>query len=152
MANRTLKPRVNKIKIFLTNFVCDALIGVYPQEKLQPQRVRIDIELTAGYGGMPKSIDDVLDYNILREGVKAIIRQGHIPLQETLCESIVNMCLSFPQAKSAHVRVAKLEAFSDCEAVGCELSKTRLSTAKSHVLDRESLPASLTFATRSDFR
>lgn len=137
MTKRTLRPQADQIKIFLSNLVCDALIGVYAREKLKPQRVRVDIELTASYGGMPKSIDDVLDYAALRQGVKAIIGQGHIPLQEMLCESIVNMCLSFPQTVSVHVRVAKLEAFGDCEAVGCELWRAQVSAAKSRRLASE---------------
>jgi dihydroneopterin aldolase len=87
--------------------------------------VRIDITIRVRNCAYPFSKHNVLDYNHLRDGVRAIIDAGHIEYQETLCERIVSMCLSLPRVSMAHVRVAKLEAFVDCAAVGCEIERSK---------------------------
>jgi dihydroneopterin aldolase len=111
--------------VFLTNYVTDVLIGIDPNERTRRQKMRIDIEATTSCAARQHTIDDVLDYNMLREGVKTIVDGGHIDFQETFCHRIICMCLSLPRVSKARVRVAKLEAFSDCEAVGCEISRSK---------------------------
>lgn len=128
------------ITVFLTNYVADVLIGIYPSERVYPQKMRIDIEATMRHTARPRTINDVLDYNALRQGVRAIIDEGHIDLQETFCDRIVSMCLSHPRVDAAHVRVAKLEAFADCEAVGCEISRTKKCEPNSNPIEVDSLP------------
>jgi hypothetical protein len=83
----------------------------------------------------PYSRHNVLDYNHLRDGARAIIDAGHIEYQETLCERIVAMCLSLPRVAFARVRVAKLEAFPDCSAVGCEIERSRQAHVEDAVAD-----------------
>jgi dihydroneopterin aldolase len=110
-----------RVRVFLINYVIDVSIGVYPWERKRRQKVRIDIEVTQTYATTPRTIEDVLDYNRIREGIRGIVDAGHVDLQETLCDKVLGMCLRLPGVQSAKVRVAKLEAFADCEAVGCEM-------------------------------
>lgn len=71
----------------------------------------------------PYTCRNVLDYNHLRNGTRAIIDVGHVESQETLCQHILSMSLSQPGVSMARVRVAKLDAFSDCSEVGCEMER-----------------------------
>jgi dihydroneopterin aldolase len=113
------------VTLFLDNYRTMARIGVYPSERAREQRVRVDIAIRVENCAPPFSRRNVLDYNHLRDGVRAIIDAGHIEYQETFCASIVSLCLSLPGVSHARVRVAKLEAFSDCDAVGCEMARSR---------------------------
>jgi dihydroneopterin aldolase len=111
------------VTLFLENFVTTAYIGIYASEKVAPQRMRIDISVRVESCAPPYTSDKVLDYNLLRDGVLNIIEAGHIDYQETLCARIVAMCLALPRVSRTRVRVAKLDAFADCAAVGCEIER-----------------------------
>ena len=113
------------LTLFLENFVTVARIGVYPHERAREQRVRIDIAIRVEECAPPYDRHNVLDYNQLRDGARAIIAAGHIEYQETLCDRIVALCLALPPVSHARVRVAKLDAFGDCNAVGCEIERSR---------------------------
>ncbi len=118
-------PASDTVTLFINDLVASARIGIYPAELTRPQKVRLDIMVGVSNCSYPYTALNVLDYNLLRDGVHAIIAGGHIDYQETLCERVVAMCLSFPKVVMARVRVAKLEAFSDCKAVGCEMERSR---------------------------
>jgi dihydroneopterin aldolase len=113
------------VTLFIDDLVTSARIGIYPAELKHPQKVRLDITVRVANCSYPYTALNVLDYNVLRNGVHAIIAAGHIDYQETLCERVIAMCLSFPRVAMARVRVAKLEAFPDCHAVGCEMERSR---------------------------
>jgi 7,8-dihydroneopterin aldolase/epimerase/oxygenase len=111
------------VTLFLKDFVTTANIGIYASEKTGPQRMKIDITVRVENCAPPYTPDNVLDYNLLRNGVRSIIEAGHIDYQETLCARIVSMCLALPRVSRTRVRVAKLDAFADCAAVGCEIEQ-----------------------------
>lgn len=113
------------VTLFIDNLVAAARIGIYPAELTRAQKVRLDIMVRVDNCAYPYTALNVLDYNLLRDGVHAIIAAGHIDYQETLCERVIAMCLSFPKVVMARVRVAKLEAYPDCQAVGCEMERSR---------------------------
>lgn len=124
--NQDVTPHANdQVTLFLERFVTTARIGVYPAEQERDQRVRIDIAIRVQDCAPPYGRHNVRDYNHLRDGTRAIIDAGHIEYQETLCERIAAMCLSLPRVAFARVRVAKLDAFADCSAVGCEIERSR---------------------------
>jgi dihydroneopterin aldolase len=113
------------VDLHIEGLVALARIGIYPSELTRPQRVRLDIMVRVSRCSYPYTALNVLDYNVLRDGVHAIVAAGHIDYQETLCERVIAMCLSLPRVVMARVRVAKLEAFPDCLSVGCEMQRTR---------------------------
>ena len=118
-------PARGTVTLFISDLVASARIGIYPSELLRPQKIRLDIVVRVDNCSYPYTALNVLDYNVLRDGVHAIVAAGHIDYQETLCERVIAMCLSFPSVVWARVRVAKLEAFPDCQAVGCEMERSR---------------------------
>lgn len=121
--NSAVSPVNGSLMLFLDNYVTPAQIGIYSSERTQEQRVRIDIAVRVEGCSYPYSARNVLDYNVLRDGVRRIIDLGHIEYQETLCQHILSMCLSQPGVSMARVRVAKLDAFPDCSEVGCEMER-----------------------------
>jgi dihydroneopterin aldolase len=111
------------VTLFIANLVLEASIGIYASERAKTQRVAIDITVRVENCAHPFTANNILDYNRLRDGVREIIEAGHIDYQETFCGQIVSMCLSLPRVSVARVRVAKLDAFTDCTAVGCEIER-----------------------------
>ena len=114
------------VTLFLEDFVTAARIGIYQAERTREQRVRISISVRVENCTHPYAANNVLDYNLLRDGIRAIIEAGHIEYQETLCENILSMCLALPRVSRARVKVAKLDAFPDCAAVGCEIERSKI--------------------------
>jgi dihydroneopterin aldolase len=111
--------------LFVRNLLVPARIGVYDQEQGRPQELRINLCVTLrppfDWGDR---IEDVLNYDRLRQGILDLLAEGHINLLETLGERIVQMCFAYRQVQGVHVQIAKLEAHADCE-VGYETLRRR---------------------------
>lgn len=99
-------------------------LGIHPHEA-EPQRVRLSIALFVRYPRPPAAdrIDEVLDYDFVREGVQALARSG-FALQETLVEAVAALCLADPRVHEVRVRSTKLDVYPDAR-VGCEIVRKR---------------------------
>ena len=116
--------------VFVEGLVCTMAIGAYPSERGRRQKVVVNLKVLVSNPVRPvnEDLSNVLDYGTLRQGVLDLTADGHIVLQETLCEAIAEFCLALPGVQSVHVSTGKLEAFADCTAVGCELIRHRQAT------------------------
>jgi 7,8-dihydroneopterin aldolase/epimerase/oxygenase len=116
-------------KIFLRNLRVQASIGIHLKEMLSKQLVLLNIDLYVDARTTPlrDDIETVLDYDFLRQEIHCIAAARHFHLQETLCEEIMAICLSRPEVLAARVASAKPEAYADCESVGCEILRRRVS-------------------------
>ena len=114
-------------KIFLRELVLQASIGAYEHERAAPQPVRIDLEAEVLEPSHPAAdrLEDVVCYNKLTQGVKAIIAEGHIKLVETLAERIADLALSHPMVASVAVRVEKPGAIDEAAAAGVEILRVK---------------------------
>lgn len=113
--------------VFVRNLMLEASIGIYDYEKAKKQRVRINADLTVVPSIVPKadSIDDVLNYESIIEGIEAIIAEGHIELVETLADRIASLCLTDPRVESVRVGVEKLDVYPQAESVGVQIEHRR---------------------------
>jgi dihydroneopterin aldolase len=111
--------------LFLKDFVLAARIGAHCAEEGRTQRLRLNlcVHLRPPFDWRD-CLDDVLDYDRLRQGILDIVAQGHIRLIETLGGRIVEMCFGHSQVEGVHLQIAKLEAHGDCE-VGYETWRRR---------------------------
>jgi dihydroneopterin aldolase len=114
-------------RIRITDLVLPASIGIYDREKQAPQRVRINVELEVSEHGGPldDDISNVLSYEDIVGGIRAIIGRGHINLVETLAEEIASMCLDDARVAQARIAVDKLDVEPDAAAVGIEIERSR---------------------------
>lgn len=100
-------------------------LGIHARELAAPQRVLVSVAITCAYSAPPEDrIEAVLDYDAIRDGIRAIAAGGHIMLQEVLCERIAALCLSDPRVIEVVVRTTKPDIYPDA-AVGCEIVRTR---------------------------
>lgn len=99
-------------------------IGVHDFEKRGEQRVLFNVELYVPLAAStPKQdeLHEVLDYDFIRNTIQKRVAQGHMHLQETLCDDIARSLLSHPKVRAVQVSTQKPDVYPDCEAVGVEV-------------------------------
>jgi dihydroneopterin aldolase len=120
-------------RIFVTDLVLDVDIGVFAHEHGVTQRVAFDVEIEIKPSRRTTidEISNVISYDVIVDGVKALIKDRHINLVETLAEEIAAHCLSDPRAARVFVRVSKLE--KEPGAVGVEIVRDAKDVAAANI-------------------
>ena len=84
-------------RLFLRDYEVWINIGVHDFEKKGEQRVLINVDLYIPLAmSTPKDdeLDEVVDYDFIRRTIALRVKQGHIHLQETLCDDILEQVLA----------------------------------------------------------
>ncbi|MEY3847689.1 MAG: hypothetical protein RLZZ472_252 [Pseudomonadota bacterium] len=111
-------------RLFLSNYEVYINIGVHDFEKRGEQRVLINVDLFVPLvENTPSkdSLDEVVDYDFMRQSIIERVSKGHIHLQETLCDDVAKIMLAHPNVRAVKVSTAKPDVYPDCEAVGVEI-------------------------------
>ena len=66
-------------------------------------------------------LDEVVDYDFIRSQIIERVAEGHVELQETLCDALLQRMLAHPRVKAARVSTEKPDVYPDCDGVGCEV-------------------------------
>lgn len=114
-------------RVFVRGLKIEAGIGAYEHERLGPQPLVIDMEIEVVEPSDPTGdrLEDVVCYNRLTEGVKAIVAEGHIKLVETLAERIADLAMAHPMVIAARVRIEKPRAIPEASAAGVEIERRK---------------------------
>ena len=119
---------LNCRRLFLRNHTVDVRIGAHDFEKHGPQRIIFNVELFVPYSVSTSANDDlseVVDYDFIRGVIARRVAQGHIVLQETLCDDLMRELLAHPQVQAVRLSTCKPDVYPDCEAVGVEIFKIK---------------------------
>jgi 7,8-dihydroneopterin aldolase/epimerase/oxygenase len=111
-------------RLFLRNYEVMINIGVHDFEKKGEQRVMINVDLYIPLAlSTPKDdqLDEVVDYDFIRQSIANRMAEGHVHLQETLCDDVVRAMLAHPHVRAACVSTMKPDVYPDCEGVGVEV-------------------------------
>ena len=111
-------------RLFLRDYEVWINIGVHDFEKKGEQRVLINVDLYIPLAmSTPKEdeLDEVVDYDFIRRTIALRVKQGHIQLQETLCDDVLALMLAHPKVRAARVSTEKPDVYPDCQSVGCEV-------------------------------
>lgn len=111
-------------RFFLDGLECACRIGAYDHERHGPQRVIIDAEIRLDGDTEPRSdsLDEALNYDLIRESILAIAVSRHFDLQETLARELYDALGALPGVAAVRVRTAKPDAYEDCRQIAYELS------------------------------
>jgi dihydroneopterin aldolase len=112
--------------VFVRDLTLDAQIGWHHHEKLGPQRIRVNVDLAVwekDVDGIGDQLTNVVCYEEVVSGIRALVMQGHVNLVETLAEQIAALCLEDRRVRVARVRVEKLDVFVDATSVGVEIER-----------------------------
>nr|WP_315465560.1 dihydroneopterin aldolase [uncultured Rhodoferax sp.] len=102
----------------LTGLRFDANLGILESEKLAPQPIQVDAELSLGTQPLLPHDDDinhVLDYRKVRQIIISECTAEHVNLLETLIGKLAHRLMQLPGVLGVRVKIAKLEIFEDCE-------------------------------------
>ena len=120
-----LDPRLRDCRrLFLRDYELPVRIGVHAFEQQAAQRMRFNVELFVPLAASTPRADriaEVVDYDFVRERILERVQRGHIQLQETLADDVLQALLAHPGVRAARVRTEKPDVYPDCAAVGVEV-------------------------------
>jgi dihydroneopterin aldolase len=115
-------------RLFLRDYEVLINIGVHEFEKKGEQRILINVDLFIPLVlSTPKDdqLDEVVDYDFIRSTIARRMAQGHIHLQETLCDDVVKAMLAHPKVRAVRVSTEKPDVYPDCASVGVEVFRVK---------------------------
>ena len=125
----SVDPALGTDRIFVRDFVLPVEIGAYSFEHGHTQKVRFDVAADVlRVTAKPEDMRHVFSYDIIMDGIRAIVARGHVVLSEALAEEVAAHVLENPRVTRVTVRVEKLELGPG--GVGVEIDRPR---AKAHV-------------------
>ena len=120
------------ITIILEDMQVDVRIGVYDHEQQRAQRIVVNVELEVDpseYLDNP-TMESVVDYDFLHDGIKGWAERPHVLLIESYLSELLSLCFSHECVMGARVRISKPDIYDDVERVGVEAFMTREEWAK----------------------
>ncbi|MBN9065995.1 MAG: dihydroneopterin aldolase [Rhizobiales bacterium] len=106
----SIDPALGTDRIFVSDFVLPVEIGAYSFEHGHTQKVRFDVSADVlRVTNAPEDMRHVFSYDIIMDGIRAIVASGHVQLTETLAEQVAARVLENPRVARVTVRVQKLE-------------------------------------------
>ncbi len=113
-------------RIFVRDLVLPVRIGAYAHERAAPQRVRFSVDALIARSTRPtQDMRDVFSYDIISDGIRMLVDEGHVALVETLAERIATQLLLHPRVMKVMVQLEKLDTGSG--AVGVAIERVRAS-------------------------
>ena len=96
-------------KIIITGFPADAVIGTFPEERKQPQRLIFDLTVCGDFSAAGKNdtLEGTVNYRRLEERLIELVEKSNFYLLEALAEKTAELCLSFPEVAGVTVRIVK---------------------------------------------
>jgi dihydroneopterin aldolase len=113
-------------RLFIRDFKLQVSIGIHDFEKKAPQAVVVNVDLLLAEPEKAHGdrIANVLNYDIVHDGIIRLASGRHFNLQETLVEAILDLCLAQPGVIEARVSTEKPDVYQDCR-VGYEAARRR---------------------------
>ncbi len=125
MASLLFHPRLTDCRrLFLRDYQVMSNISVHDFAKKAEQRVLLNVDLfipLASSTPAQDELSEVVDYDFIRFTIEERVAQGHIQLQETLCDDIARALLLHPKVRGVQVSTRKPDVYPDCESVGVEI-------------------------------
>lgn len=114
-------------KVLINDLTVDAILGILPEERVQAQRVVINLTIFTDTQPAAKSqnIADTVNYAELSSQAAQLTVEGEYLLIESLVEDLAALTLDHPTAKAVTVRIEKPQAVSAAGSVGVEIYRQR---------------------------
>jgi 7,8-dihydroneopterin aldolase/epimerase/oxygenase len=114
-------------RILVKDLVLLCSIGAYPNERLQRQRVRFNVDLRAVWssGAFEDDLAQVVNYKDITTAIRNLVEEGHINLVETLAQRVADSCFADPRVLEVRVMVEKLDVEPAAAGLGVEIERSR---------------------------
>ena len=107
--------------IYVRNLRLNVKIGVYDHEKFGAQPMVFNfVAYVKRENASPThdGLDEVVDYDFIRNSVVDFVHAEHVQLQETLCDKIAQQILTKKAIVGVYIASAKTDIYRDCDAIG----------------------------------
>jgi dihydroneopterin aldolase len=108
----------------------DAHVGVYDHEQGRTQPIWITITAWVKLQHSTPSedkLDEIVDYDFLRDTAIKKVRSTHHALLETLSDKILDSLMEHPLIDAILLQLEKPEIFADCHSIGIETYREKSS-------------------------
>ena len=112
--------------VFIEGFVGETVIGIHESELHRAQTLVIDV-----HAGVPHAaacdtdrIHDTIDYGVVCERLRGLLREHRLQLLEALAETISQILIEEFGACWVRVKVVKPRKFGDVQAVGVQIERS----------------------------
>src|SRR5690349_1570258 len=97
--------------IRISGIETSASIGIHGREQAARQKLLVSVTLLLPQPSGGDEIGKVQDYDFVREGVLDLVGKGHFNLQETLCGTVLDLCLAQSGVLGAVVQTDKPDVY-----------------------------------------
>jgi len=96
-------------KIFVENLIVQGVHGVTLEEKKTPQSFKVDmwVEVDSDCFDNGDSIENTIDYRMMKQIAIAVIQEEHHNLLETIAQRIITLLYKDHCVRRVHVTVSK---------------------------------------------
>ncbi len=112
-------------KILLNNLRFFGILGVNPDERINPQRILVSLVVFTDIHrpGLTDDISDAVNYAELADKLKEFVETSYFFTVEALSTNIADLVLAQPGVSGVRVRVEKPDAISFAGSVGVEINR-----------------------------
>lgn len=120
-------PASGSDRIFLRGLRLEALIGVYPHERLRPQPLLVDLELTVAHSRacFSDELDDAVDYGQVVQLLRRLAAENRCLLLEAFAQQVAETLLATAAICAVTLTVSKPGIFAEADAVGVSIHRQR---------------------------
>lgn len=115
-------------RIHIIDLEVEGILGINPDERVNPQTIRVNATLWADTRPAAASddIDDAVNYRTITKAIISHIEEGEPFLVERLVSEVAEICfLTDPRVAEAEVTVEKPGALRHARSVGITIRRTR---------------------------
>jgi 7,8-dihydroneopterin aldolase/epimerase/oxygenase len=120
-------PAPGSDRIFLRGLRLEALIGVYPHERLRPQPLLVDLELTVAHSRacFSDELADAVDYGQVVQLLRRLAAENRYLLLEAFAQQVAETLLATAAVCAVTLTVSKPGIFAEADAVGVSIHRQR---------------------------
>lgn len=113
--------------IFVEGLRVEAILGIFPEERVTPQPVVFDIEFLVDTNAAANSedIEQTVSYATVAEEISALTINGRYQLVETLAQACADLLLQRFGVPWARIKVSKPQAVANAAAVGVVIERSQ---------------------------
>ncbi|MDR0993496.1 MAG: dihydroneopterin aldolase [Verrucomicrobiota bacterium] len=113
--------------IHLRDLQVEAVLGVYPEERVRTRPISLNISLAcrAHPASASDDLSDALNYEDIEAAAIRIAQEGRFKLIETLAERMATHCLSHPLVTAVRVVVDKPGALAHARSVAVDIFRQK---------------------------
>ena len=109
--------------LLLNDIEFDCILGLNPEERVRPQKVRLDVEIEVDFlrSEAQESTKDTVDWSSLPRALSQHMQESRFFLAESACLALARKVLGHSNALWTRVKLTKLEANTGATSVAAML-------------------------------